>query len=357
MIGTGDSVFISYRHETGHAAASIIADELQQLGCDVWWLKEKIEEASMLDGIVDRAIDNCSRCIIVWSDPELSPWQQAEVIRFRTLYELRSPVGDPTERFLVVRCQEDGSTGTSATLQLLGNVEYVSFVDRLDVFQRMSGRCMGWEWVTCHGERFPVFNPPRDEMILRGKRSLTGHFNQRGAPLVGRAWIFLWAKCPDWAACPEWSVQRRQCRLRYAEGSCVNDAGKDTPRGVCGSEERCTSVPEWGNDWLPNSGEFYVQQPRPVVTHKQRWYAPNIVIGDKHVKSIVLVSLDEEAHRQAKKRVLRGEFGGIPIDELPTGFRPVQRIDIVQHNDASPTFKMFSFEDKWIANDESSQHC
>jgi hypothetical protein len=66
---------------------------------------------------------------------------------------------------------------------------------------------------------------------------------------------------------------------------------------------------EDGND------NWYVQQPRPTLTHARRWIAPSVYVGPD-IQAAVLVAAGPEAHRATVRRVLAGDWSGFPKSSL-----------------------------------------
>lgn len=247
------SVFISYNYDAGHEMAAEIDRALLRSGIDAWWLKERLRE-EQVDGAVERAMAACERCIIVWSGPELSSWQRAEIEAIRLRLMLRHPPADTTDFFMVIRGPDVPKDGHP--LPLLGYSEYIEYPKEDDEpldFSYLVDYAPGARPLFAGGGRSPFLQPLGGSVCSRGQRAFTGSLRDDQTQKEKRfCWVFL----------------------------------EDSER------------------------QWYLQAPRPTFTHADRWIAPAVHIGSK-ISAVVLAAAGHEAHRHLISSVLNAEWGAL----------------------------------------------
>lgn len=300
------SIFISFNYSTGFCAAMALAEELRRVGDDPWWFPEPLSP-EQLDDIVDTALSNCRKCIIIWSKANPSEWQIAEIALIRQYLARRAPAGDPTDMFLVFRNTADPEIVKKETMPFLSNCEYIDYYDERGsnslAFKDMCrasnstdkiALCKQCEPDTCKASDFAI--PPLDHIAgyTPGIEALTYSPSQK----------------------PRFSNRK----LEPGKGKYVL-AGEFIK--VEQSRERDVKY-----CWIflkDKYGNYYLQQPRPTITHKRRWLSGNIHLGPE-IESIVLAALGTNAHQTMVNKVLKKEWGGIEQRTLPDDFLELDRI-------------------------------
>ncbi|MFV2038725.1 MAG: hypothetical protein ACC660_00615, partial [Acidimicrobiales bacterium] len=78
--------------------------------------------------MIESALDNCNRSIIIWSLKKASGWQIAEMMAMRNQFAKRVPVNEPSEFFLILR-NTDKHPGDEV-IPLFQFSEYVNYSAR-----------------------------------------------------------------------------------------------------------------------------------------------------------------------------------------------------------------------------------
>ena len=266
-----DSIFISYNYKTALNIAEDVAETLKEMGLDPWWLKEPVN-SSQLKVVVDNALRNCCRAIVIWTTPELSSWQQLEVHFMQGLLQdgLHS-----SDMFIVIRAK-DLAGKTNSYLEFLEAAEYVDWHDRpTAALSHLANSRLGPLFLNLPSKvkaKFDsVFKSGKLQPNGTGLYSFSGHFRD----LEGKKTTYTSADAPDGF---HWLFL------------------KD----------------EWDN--------YYIQHPRPTITHNSRWHVGNVRIGT-NIKEVHLASAENaDAHERAKKRIMRGDFSGIPEKQFYKSF-------------------------------------
>ena len=247
------SMFISFNFKTAWTVARRLGEHLRAHGMDAWWLRQRIDRAQ-LDPVISIAFDNCQRCLILLTTPKLSTWQLAECLTLRQKFANRMPGQVPKECFLFARASD--LCPKKPKLPFFDGCQEIVFDSRdftkLDL-SFLSSTPPGLIPLTCGGGRRPRIDRRPAFRARRGQHLLHGHFVQDRETMRPRfCWVLL----------------------------------RDT------------------------LGRLYVQQPRPTVTHNQRWAAPNIVIGDG-IDAVLLTAVEEPVHLEIVDRVLHQDYGAI----------------------------------------------
>lgn len=274
----GDSVFISYNFDTASDIAEDVAEALKEIGMDTWWLKEPVD-GSQLKITVDNALRNCSRTIVIWTTPTLSAWQQLEVHFMQGLLQDNLHSSDI---FIVVRAKEQAMNSDNFLI-FLEAAEYVNWSDRNStVFAYLSNSRLGPLCLNLPSN----INPKFDSDFKNGKL------------------------CPNGSGLYSFFGHFRDLK----------------------DNETVYSSPDaWvGFHWvfLQDPWNYFIQHPRPTITHNRRWNVGNVRIGTHVNKVHLAVVKDAEAHEWAKRRVLRGDFSGIPDDQFNSRFTIVDTLNV-----------------------------
>lgn len=250
--------FITYNHKTGRDYVEQLSERLFACGIGCWWLANPCPE-TQLDEVVRIAMESCSRCIVVWTTRELTPWQHMEVSVCHLHFRQRAPSRDPAEQFVVLRSVTDGKIGAADRIPLLTITEYLDFDSILSLNLDPI--------TTAVGPRLLVYDG-----------TVKPHFAEHSPLPAG---------------------------IHAITGAVTNGPGP------CGPKQ-C---------WIVLSDDYgiYVQQPRPVMTHQGRWCASNVHVG-RGLKRALLLACGKESHRHLAGLVLAHEFGQTPWRKLAEDF-------------------------------------
>ncbi len=267
------SVFLSFNFATGDALAKTIGGNLRELGQDPWWFDRPIP-LDQLDPMIGLALGNCTRCIVLLTRPQMSNWQMAEIVTIRHVFSTRLPGGLARECFIFARATD--LVPIRESLPLFQGSEQIEFHSRdaakVD-FSFLGDTPPALVPVTCGRNRAPRIILDPDFKPVRGQHLIHGDFVPYSGPTRERhCWVFLRDK-----------------------------------------EER-----------------LYIQQPRPTVTHLNRWAAPNIVVGPD-ITSIVLAAVDDAAHRDIVDLVLNQNYGAIKDEAM------IRSLDILGQLEFAPS--------------------
>jgi hypothetical protein len=246
-----------------HDTAKDIVEELSKRLFEMGtscWWLDKPLAPSTLHTAVQTAMESCHRCIVIWTTERLSHWQETEIATCRHLFWTRAPLQDPDERFVVLRLKSN----REKKIPML-NGEYLDLDD--------VGTLALAPIVTALGPQSLVYNG-------RMKHEFAEHtpLSPGVHTIIGRS--------------------------------------IDSPLEVR-SPRQCWVV-------LTDAHGIYVQQPRPVVTHQQRWCASNVHIGDR-LKEARLIACGWESHRQLTRRVVTQNWSQMPFSELAEDYELLDR--------------------------------
>lgn len=303
------TTFISFNFLSGFCAAMVAASQLESHGEDCWWFPEPMEPAQ-LDDAVDTALANSNRCLLIWSKAELTPWQFFEICRIRDHLAKRTPAGDPTDMFIILRNVGDTDIKSESTLPMFSHCEYIDYCDELGANgKRLSNECPHvWgknDAPECLSNS--PFHCEFSENIKLPDLSYFTGFAPSITPLT-----YSGDKKP---------IFNRKIGFKPAQG-----------RHVLIGEYQYGQNNESGltlNCWIFLEdlwGKLYVQQPRPTITHAFRWLATNIHLGP-NIKTIILAGLGPCSNRIMINKVLRKEWGSIEQDTLPNDFLIIDKIE------------------------------
>ena len=95
--------------------------------------------------------------------------------------------------------------------------------------------------------------------------------------------------------------------------------------------------------WLlleDKEGRWYIQHPRPTLTHANRWISPSVCISDKHIRYIVLIAANLQAHKNIVSKVLAGVWGAIDPKDL-NKVTELDRVRILESSESEEPVKTF----------------
>lgn len=267
------SIFLSFNFKTGEKIAIGVEQALRKRGLDAWWFPEPVSP-QQLDSMVSLALGNCDRCIVLLTNDPVSGWQMAEITSIRQVFSSRMPSGMGHECFVFLRATN--LVPSHDPLPMFQDSQYVDFssddISALDL-SFLDSPPPGMVPITCGPNRKPRILRKSSTKMARGRHILYGDFDAyEGEPSERNCWIFL----------------------------------KDV------------------------YGQFYIQQPRPTITHRDRWAAPNIVLGSE-IAEILLTAADDATHRKIVNLVLSESFGAIKDQDL------IGSLDILDRVSFDPT--------------------
>ena len=254
------SIFISYNYATGFKAAQAIAAQLESYGIDVWWLPAPLQ-LNQVDMVVEQALAVCQRCIVIQSSEHLSDWQHTEVDSIQQRLKSYHPPTDVVDFFMVVRVPYgEDDTMPKRPIPLLQCSEYIDCPvvgAEVTELKNIRDHVPGLSPLKFKRNRLPYLHTRAGNDCTRGRWSFTGGFKDT-----------------------EYSGNDRYCWLFLED----------------------------------HKGKWYIQHPRPTLTHAQRWIASSVVIGS-NITAAVLAALSLEAHHQMVAEVLTAQWGALyPID-------------------------------------------
>ena len=278
MGSNGESIFISYNYDTALNIAQDVAETLKEMGFDPWWLKDPVH-SSLLKVIVDNALRNCYRAIVIWTTPKLSAWQQLEVHFMQGLLQdgLHS-----RDMFIVTRAK-DLAGKTDSYLEFLEAAEYVDWHDRPSTaLSHLVNSRLGPLLLNLPREVKPNFDSFFKCGPLRpngtGLYSFSGHFRD----LEGKKTTYTSADAPN--------------RFHWL--------------------------------FLKDKWNYFIQHPRPTITHNSRWHVGNVRIGTNVKQVHLAVAENADSHEWAKQCIMRGDFSGIDPSLFKDNFSTVDTIEV-----------------------------
>jgi len=263
------SVFISFNHRTGNKLAKLISEKLTVLGLDPWWFPKPLN-TEQVDIMVHFALNNCNRCIFVWTQNPCSNWTFAELVSIRNYFKNRLPSGEATEAFTIIRDLSNGIKKTD-TLPLFSDCEYINYEKGIDLdLSFLNADIPGVVPLYAGDFIYPKLqiNPKH---INIGKRILYGEIKSsiKALPFKKRfCWVFL----------------------------------EDV------------------------YGNRYIQQPRPTFSHKRRWGSAPVNMG-AGINSVVLSAVDVHAHNYVVQCIIGQSFSGKDIKEWPGDYYELDRLN------------------------------
>jgi uncharacterized Fe-S cluster protein YjdI len=261
------STFISYNYNTGYRSAKVLVNELRKIGNDPWWFPDAVSKRQV-KAMVESSLSNCNSCILIWSSEILSNWQNYEANRIWFEFMNRTHTKDPTDMFVIFKdCRIK-----SNVLPLFDNSEYIDFDCIALDFPNLSfleEHLPSMHPLVIKENKQPYFKKIDNFRPEQGIHSFVGEFKKVEIDNIinKHCWILI----------------------------------KDI------------------------NGDLYIQQPRPTVSHQNRWFAANINLGPE-IKEVILAAVGWKTNLILSKKVLSRSWGSIKCYELGKDYVEIDRI-------------------------------